>query len=161
MNTIIVYVSYDHYEYINYYHLIINGDILIKYCPEEKIDDLFQKIYAIKNELKNSEIYIIQDENASQWDYLEIFQKCNFVLQALDDKDSSKLCNIMNSVPGIEFNSEKVKVLFYGKVIFKDECYKTNETLRQAEEILKQGGEDMTELARIIKEKYERMNRHD
>ena len=57
---------------------------------------------------------------------------------------------------------EKLNILFYGNVIFENDCGKADETLRQAEEILKYGnGEEKTELARIIREKYERMNKHE
>lgn len=167
MNQIIIYSSYASHEYLNYYHLIHNDEVLMEYCPEEKIDDLFQQIDSIKNQAKNSEIYIVQDEDASEWDYLEMFQKYNLVLQELGQKDTVKLCNVMNSVLRREFKLnadctiEKLNILFYGSVIFENDCCKTDETLRQAEEILKQGGEERTELARIIKEKYERMKRHD
>lgn len=166
MNQIIIYGSYDQDEYTNYYHLINNGEALIEYS--EEIDGLFQQINDTKNEVKSSEIYIVQDENASKWDYLEMFQKYHFELRASSGKDTEQLCNIMNSALERNFKLdgdceiEKLNILFYGNVIFENDCGKADETLRQAEEILKYGnGEEKTELARIIREKYERMNKHE
>ena len=98
MDRIIVYASYDQSEYVNYYHLIHNDETLIEYCSEEKIDDLFRKINFIISDVKSSEIYIVQDKNASEWDYQKMFRTYNLVLHALDDKDIMLLCNIMNSV---------------------------------------------------------------
>lgn len=161
LNQIIVYISYDQFEYVNYYHLIYNSDILLEYCPEEKVDDLFQKIDDIKSELNNSEIYIVQDENAFEWNCYELFREHNLELRLSNDNDISQICEIMKLVFQREFMPEKLNILFYGNVVIKDECCETDETLRQAEEILKHGGEEMTELARIIKEKYERMNIYD
>lgn len=165
MNRIIVYASYEQFEYVNYYHLINNNELLIEYCPEEKIDDIFQEIANIKSEMNSSEIYIVQDKNATEWDYLELFQKHNIELHTLENYDVTQLYDVLNTVFGREFNkdnnyvNEKISILFYGNAIFEaDEC-RTDETLRQVEELLKHGGEEMTELARIIKEKYERMNK--
>ena len=49
--------------------------------------------------------------------------------------------------------------MFYGKGCLKDYSKSIDETLKQAEDILKHGGDEMTELARIIRDKYERMTK--
>ena len=44
MKKIIIYVSYDPYEYINYFHLIIDDKAILSYCPDEKKETILDKI---------------------------------------------------------------------------------------------------------------------
>lgn len=169
MNRIILYASYEQYEYVNYYHLINNNEILLEYCPEERIDDIFQKIDNIKSEINNSEICIVQDENVTEWDYFQLFQNHNVELHTLKNNDATQLRDEVNTVLARVFNkdddceNEKFYILFYGNAVFETDDCRTDEIPRQDEEILKYGEEEieMTELTRIIKEKYERMNNHE
>lgn len=169
MNRIILYASYEQFEYVNYYHLINNNELLIEYCPEEEIDGIFQEIANIKSGIDSSEIYIVQDENATEWDYLKQFKEHNIELQMLDNIDNTRLYDILNTLLRTKFSMDddcqKLCILFYGNAVFESEDCKINKNkiddkLRKAERILKDGTEEeKTEFARIIEEKYERMHR--
>ena len=58
-------------------------------------------------------------------------------------------------------NKKLINIVYSGNCVLQKDNYKTGEILRQAETILNRGGEEMTELARIIKEKYDRMERYE
>ena len=70
---------------------------------------------------------------------------------------------MINQALDIEKTEDELEFVFQGKAVIKTAddniggIEEIEKTLVQAEEILKNGGEEMTELARIIKEKYERM----
>lgn len=170
MDRIIVYASYEQYEYVNYYHLINNSEFLIEYCPEEKIDDIFQEIVNIKSGTGSLEIYIVQDENATEWDYFNLFREHNIELHMLDNIDDKQLYDMLNTAFGRKFSTDndygcqKLCILFYGNAVLKNnDCginnNKIDDNLRKAEKILRDGSdEEKTEFARIIEEKYERMS---
>ena len=44
MDKMIIYVSYDESQYVNYYHLICGNEKQIEFCPEEKLGQLFNII---------------------------------------------------------------------------------------------------------------------
>ena len=58
-------------------------------------------------------------------------------------------------------DKKSVSILGAGHCFLQREDYEPGESLKQAKEILESGGQEMTELARIIKEKYERMKRNE
>ena len=159
MDRIIVYVSYDQYEYRNYYHLMNNDDILIEYRSEDELDILFQSIKENKGSANSIEIYIAQDKNALEWDYSGEFQKHHIDLHKKENCDEERVYKIINEVQKKE--SEKISILFCGEGVFRSDKCGRDEPNREDEEIQKPDGEEMTELARIIKEKYERMSRRD
>lgn len=170
MDKLLIYISYDQYEYTNYFHLAINDDVVIEYRPEEKVDDLFKTIIEEESVNKSFELYIVQDENASEWDYLKAFQEYGIEIHPISNTDTEQLCQVMNTLFDGEYgiggkddisNKKLIGILYSGNCVSQRDNCETGETLKQAEEILKRGGEEMTELARIIREKYERMNRHE
>lgn len=157
MDTVIIYISYDAYEYVNYYHLICNGKKMIEYCPEEKIATIFEKI---KENTNNPELYIVQGADSTIWNFEEEFAENEI---ELNNHDKGKNTEIFEIITNCDLSSDDndINIVFHGKALFKKDYSCTEETLLQAEEILKNGGEEMTELARIIKQKYERMKRND
>ena len=52
-------------------------------------------------------------------------------------------------------NKKLINIVYSGYCALQKDSCETGEALRKAEEILNHGGEEMTELARIIEEKYE------
>lgn len=170
MDELLVYISYDPYEYTNYFHLAVNNEVVIEYCAEESVDSLFDIITAKESRGKNFKLYVVQDEKALEWDYLRAFQDHGIEMHpVVIDKDSGQLCQIMSALFDGEYgvsgeddtsNRKLIKIVYVGNCVLQKDTYEADETLRQAEEILNRGGEEMTELARIIREKYERMDRH-
>lgn len=170
MDKVLIYISYAQFEYTNYFHLAVNNEVVNEYCSEENVDLLFEKIIEKESNAKTFELFVVQDENALEWDCLEAIQKHGIEIHPLSDKKTDYLCQIMNLLFDGEYgisgkddvlNKKLIHIVCSGNCFLqKDNCV-SDEALKQAEEILKSGGEEMTELARIIKEKYERMNRHD
>lgn len=170
MDKVLIYISYDQYEYTNYFHLAVNNEVVKYYCPEENVDILFKEIIEKESFAKTFELSVVQDENASKWDCLEAIQEHGIEIHPLNDINIDYLCQVMNSLFDGEyeisgkddvFNKKLIHVLCSGTCFLQGDNCVPDEALKQAEAILKSGGEEMTELARIIKEKYERMNRHD
>ena len=79
----------------------------------------------------------------------ELIQRINEVSQWVYDEISKNF----------EYETDNLNIVFYGKGCLKDYSKSIDETLKQAEDILKHGGDEMTELARIIRDKYERMTK--
>ena len=44
MDKLLIYISYDQYEYANYFHLAVNDNVIIEYYTEKKVDNLFEMI---------------------------------------------------------------------------------------------------------------------
>ncbi|MCI9105723.1 MAG: hypothetical protein HFG57_07160 [Lachnospiraceae bacterium] len=170
MDKLLIYISYAQYDYTNYFNLAINDDLVIEYYSEDKIDDLFEVIIEKENEMKSFEMCVVQDEDALEWDYLMAFQKHGIGTCPVSSKDPEQLCQIMNALFGGEYkvsskddasNKKLINIVYSGYCALQKDSCETGEALRKAEEILNHGGEEMTELARIIEEKYERMGRHE
>ena len=170
MDKLLIYMSYDKGEYRNFFHLSVNEDVVIKCCSEEEVDDLFHLIIEKERETKSFELYVVCDQNALEWDYFKAFQKHGIETHPLSSIDPEKLCQIMNVLFDREYeisgkddvsNKKLINIVYSGNCVLQKDNYKTGEILRQAETILNRGGEEMTELARIIKEKYDRMERYE
>lgn len=157
MDKVIIYISYDIFQYVNYYHLICNGEKILEYCPEEELLKLFEKI---EKNTRNPQLYIVGEANVSPWDFQTYFDEKKVILKenAIEKKETifEKLCEALN----IDTDKD-MKLIYSGIALFEKEEEDTEETLRQAKEIFDNGGEEKTELARIIKEKYERMNNNE
>ncbi len=169
MDKLLIYISYDQYEYANYFHLAVNDNVIIEYYTEEKVDNLFEMIIEKESKVKIFELYVVQDENALEWDYIQKFQDYGIETHPVSNKDSEQLCQIMNTLFDGEYkvsgeddisDSKPINILYFGNCVLQKDNYETNETLSQTEEIFNCGCGEMTELARIIREKYERMDRH-
>jgi hypothetical protein len=169
MDKILIYINYVSNEYTNYFHLSVNDDVVMKDCPEERVDKLFERMMESVN-AKKFELCVIQDVNASEWDYLKAFQEHGIEICPTSEWDSEKLCQIMDALFDDEYvisdkddisDKKSVSILGAGHCFLQREDYEPGESLKQAKEILESGGQEMTELARIIKEKYERMKRNE
>lgn len=165
-----MYISYDQFEYTNYFHLAVNDEVIINFCPVERLDDLFKTIIEKRRTIESFELDVIQDENASEWDYLEAFQQHGFKIRSLSNRNSEQLCHVMNQLfdgkYGISgkddsYDKKLISVLWSGNCVLPSKNCEHSKMLRQEEEILIRSDEEMTELARIIKEKYERLNKHE
>ena len=170
MDKFLIYINYDQFEYINYFHLAINDNLVIEYRPEEKVDDLFETIIEKESVSDSFELCVVQDKDALEWNCFKAFQKYGIETYPKSNKDLEKLCRVMNLLFNGEYvidgkdyisNKQLINILYFGNCVLQRDNFETGETLKQAEEILKHGGEEMTELARIIREKYERMNRYE
>lgn len=170
MDKILIYIKYNQYDYINYFHLIVNDKVVDGVYLEEEIDTLFKIIIEKEKNGQNFELYIVQDKDASNWDFLKKIQEYGIKIQPLSNKNTNYICEILNSLFDGEyeisdkdnvFNKKIIRVLFSGNCFLKRNECSNDEVLKQAEEILKSGGEERTKLASIIIEKYERMNKHE
>lgn len=170
MDKLLIYISYDQYDYTNYFNLAINNDLFIEYYSEDKIDDLFKAVSEKENGMKSFELYVVQDENALEWNYLTALQEHGIETHPVNAKAPEQLCQIMSALFGGDYevkskenalNKKLINIVYFGNCALQRDNCETGETLRKAEEILNHGGEEMTELARIIEEKYERMDRHE
>lgn len=170
MDKLLIYISYDQYEYTNYFHLAVNANVAVEYCLEEKVDDLFEVIIEKESGEKSFELSVVRDENALEWDYLKAFWEHGVKIRSEISKEPEQLRPVMNVLFDGEYglsgkddasNKKLIEVLYSCNCVLKKDNFQTDETLKQVEEILNRGGEEMTELARIIKEKYERIDKHE
>lgn len=160
MDKMIIYVSYDESQYVNYYHLICGNEKQIEFCPEEKLGQLFN---IIKKSHCNIDLCIVRSRTASRWDFESDFNYNEIELEKDEKCKLNEICEVINQALDIEKTEDELEFVFQGKAVIKTAddniggIEEIEKTLVQAEEILKNGGEEMTELVRIIKEKYERM----
>lgn len=158
MDKVIIYISFDSFEFANYYHLIINDEKKWEYCRE---DELKQMFIMIKENAFNFDLYIVKEIDASLWNYIEDFNSHEIELNRVEKYCKDDIIKEINKILCLEKEENELEIVFEGKAFTKKNDIGIQETLNQAEEILKYGGTDMTELARIIKEKYERMNNNE
>lgn len=155
MDKFYIYVSYDNTEYKNYFHLVMNHQKLIEYCIEEEIDVLFD--FIEKESLKKSfELHIIQDKEAYEWDYSKKFKEHKMEICSIDNVNIALLYQEFNqSFKNI--NAKNSEIVFSGNYIFEREDCKINANFKKVDEKLTNEDDEITELARIIKEKYKRI----
>ena len=96
MDKFLIYISYDQFEYTNYFHLAVNDEVVVDFCPVERLDDLFKTIIEKGRTVKSFELDVIQDENASEWDCLEAFQEHGIKILSLSNRNPEQLCQRMN-----------------------------------------------------------------
>lgn len=175
----ILYISYDRYEYLNYFHLVVNGQKVLQYVPSEmetEIDDNLKKKCETDGEI---ELCIVKDEEASEWEYQDFFRQNGYKIIGTNDLNTDTMCENMceffenDFVIGKEGDSQnkvELKVMFSGKVTITKTSATKEETknllpeqiLKQAERILQSASHrEKTELAQIIQEKYERMSKNE
>lgn len=170
MDRFLIYVNYNQDEIANEFYLAFNNDIVIKYCRDEEIDWIFEEIAEKGEACKSFEVYVIKDKEALDWDYLKAFQEHDIRVCKSNNIDKESICQLMNTLFEGEYTinlesdvkDKKLIEIIYtcnGSLLSK-EGSENIKIPRQAEEILNHGGEETTELARIIKEKYERMSRN-
>lgn len=158
MNKAVLYVSYDSFEYRNYYHLIYNGSIAegCSYLTDDELDQLFRQLREIAGDAGKLEIYIVQNPEAEKWDWPELFRRHQLLFHQSERMDAPAVKEMLRAAEyGDVLDSLNV---ISGSITVQDSVCDTQEALQQAQKILEHGGEDMTELARIIREKYERMS---
>jgi len=171
MENVLIYISYDLNDYINYFHMIVNEEGTLKYVPIERVSELFEKLEEEGITGSDMKLQIVADENASDWNFEEDFKKYGYVLPAAQNGEASEICNVLEkNFHGRFYFSEEslnkegigIKSLYpQRKVSGKTESeHKKEEILTKAIEIM-EDEEEMTELARIIIEKYERMKKHE
>lgn len=166
MDKALIYVYYDSYEYANYYRLAINDNIVCDFVSEERIHDLFEKCEELNVSKVETKWCIVQDEDANSWDYEEEIESNGYKLNPLS-VSLSDLTTKMNTLFGGDFviepdedNMKKKIRLIYPVAFTKDSMTcDQNKAINDAENILNNAG--MTELAKIIREKYERMNKYE
>ena len=142
MDQLLIYISYDQYEYTNYFRLAMNHEAVIEYCPEEEADRLFNIIIEKECVNKRFQLDVVQDENASKWDYLKVFREYGIEIRQINNPDMEQLCREVNTVfdggDGIGGkddipNKKPISVLYSGNcTLQKDNC-KTGEALKQAD----------------------------
>ena len=171
MNQVLIYVKYDIGEYVNYFNMIVNNELVIEYLPVERKEELFETLVARGISDSNMNLQIVADEDASVWDYEEDFEEWGYRLSARMNKTDFNICELLETTIGGKycladnsenFDSNVIKILYpIGEYVFEntESSYKAEELLDKVKEIMIKDKEEMTDLARIIMEKYERMNK--
>ena len=167
MDKMVIYISYDDSKCMNYYHVICDNEKAIEFCPEEKLEEVFN---IIKKYINNADLCMVKSKMASDWDFESDFNDNEIELKK-DEKQKyglNEVCEVIDQVLGIEKTEDELELVFDGSMLLKkaeegveesiDKSVEdTEETPEQTEEILKNDDEEITEFARIIKEKYKRM----
>lgn len=167
MSRYLIYVFYDSFEYVNYYNLVCDDEVIIESCPIENIENLFD---VIIKETSTFELIILQEKNASSWDYKSEFLKYNIIVKGSVNTGNESLCQKLHKIFGYEyvfsdtaddFGKKIISVLFSGKCTLNNICVESDCKTEKVEGSLVCDNEEMTELARIINEKYKRMNNYE
>lgn len=164
MDKALIYICYDPFAYTNYFSLAINNQRVCDVVPEEQISELFLKCEELNVSKSETKWSIVQDEEAAHWNYEEEIKSKGYNLNPLVIP-LSELVTMMNTLfdndfviaPNQDMTKKNVKVIYPVSFIEEPLCDQ-GKALNDAENILNNAG--MTELAKIIREKYERMNKH-
>lgn len=172
MDRYIVFIEY--YDYTYYYTLFCNDKLLYVY-PSEEINGLVQ---FLVDEEKPFLLNIIKTDEVNEDDFFRQFYnpfEKQVKLQTDSAPDYPQLVRNLEKLVNHELimqdenianrhSSTLVSFLFSGtcfsNIDTKSDDISIQSTLLQAEAVLKNGGETMTELAKIIIKKYEEMNRN-
>lgn len=162
MDKVLIYICYDHFAYTNYFSLAINNQRVCDVVPEERINELFLKCEELNISKLETKWCIVQDEDGYQWNYEEEIKSRGYKINPLDIS-LSNLLTIINDLfdndfviaPNQDMTKKNVKVIYPVYFAENDYVYNKGKALNDVESILNNAG--MTELAKIIREKYERM----
>lgn len=161
MDRIVIYISFDCDSVMNYFHMYVDDERTVSYRNEEEVDEIFQTLKSVD---KRTQIFIVKDKDALSWEFERAFTQNGLTLLT-DEQEEGKENVVETLFKSGKVDTESIVFEFCGKILHgktvPDKHSDNQETLRQAKEILMQGGEEMTELARIIREKYERMSKND
>lgn len=166
MDKALIYICYDPFAYTNFFSLAINDQRVCDVVPEERISELFLKCEELNVSKSETKWCIVQDEDAAQWNYEEEIKSKGYKVNPLV-VSLSNLTTTMNNLfdndfviaPNQDVTKKKVKVIYPVDFTEDDSVCDQGKALNDAENILNNAG--MTELAKIIREKYERMNKHE
>lgn len=165
-----IYISYDGFDYIDYFHLIIDDEFVLKFVPNEEIDRLF--CYLDQMDIKDSDIAwcIAADQDATDWEYEHAFSERGRKINAKDNIDVSHLTKLLKEEFGMDFtfecdeNADKHLSMYFPKQSKSGRLSVNKEELiSKTKEIFDRSAnqEEITEFAKIILEKYERMSQHE
>lgn len=166
VDKVFIYSVYDFNNYVNYYNLVINGEVVCEFIPEEGIEELFKQCDRFGISKSTTQWCVVQAEDASNWDYEEVIKSHGYELNPMIISTGA-LCEQMSKLFYNEFTvnededtSKKVIRVLYPNIDSNDSLIdKKEKALEDAESILCKSG--MTELAKIIREKYERINGYE
>lgn len=166
MDKALIYICYDPFAYTNFFSLAINDQRVCDVVPEERIDELFLKCEELNVSKSETQWCIVQDEDAAQWNYEEELSSKGYKVNPLVVSLSNLTTNMNNLfdndfviAPNQDMKKKNVKVIYPVDFTADDSVCDQGNALNDAENILNNAG--MTELAKIIREKYERMNKHE
>ena len=168
MDHYLIFIEYDSYEYVNFYNLNDN-DGLLKQFPAENVDGLVQ---TLAERACPFALSIVKAHDVMDWDELHRKLDAQFRLLENHSTDQAKILTSLEVLyPGRTYVMEElgnansagdVSIVFSGTCSPLTDAVadpeSVEDTLEKAKAILTNGGQGMTELARIIREKYERMN---
>lgn len=166
MDKVLIYICYDSFAYASFFSLAINGERVCDVVPEEQISELFLKCEELNVSKSETMWCIVQDEDATDWNYEEEIKSNGYKLNPLV-VSLSNLTTTMNNLfdndfviaPNQDVKKKNVKVIYPVDFIEEDSVCDQGKALNNAENILNNA--EMTELAKIIREKYERMNKRE
>lgn len=166
MDKALIYICYDPFAYTNFFSLAINDQRVCDVVPEERINELFFKCDELNLSKTETKWCIVQDEDASQWNYEEEIESRGYKINPLA-VSLSNLTAAMNDLfdnnfviaPNNDVTKKNVKIIYPVELTEDNSACDQGKALNDAESILNNAG--MTELAKIIREKYERMNKNE
>ena len=165
MDIVLIYISYDSIDHINCFNLSINNNLVCEEVPIERSDELFLKCNEIQISKTETQWCIVSDVEASKWDYEAEICSYGYTLNPYNTS-WEELYKIMDEVFNcnciISTNDDKTKRRI--KIIYPDSLInsKTDKSQEEAVNVATRvlDGAGMTELARIIREKYERIGKN-
>ena len=103
----LIYVSYDAYEYMNYFHLVMDEEFVCKGVPDGKTDELFG--YLDQENIKDSEIAwcIIADQDATDWEYKNAFAQKGRNIHAQHTIDVFRITELLKKEFFVDFTFDQ------------------------------------------------------
>lgn len=164
MKNGLIYISYAIDEYVNYFHLMIDDEFVLEPIPHENIDKIFCELDQRGIDDYDITWCIIADQGATDWDYENAFSERGKKINPGFTMDFSHISALLKNEFNMEFtfdkdaNADKQLCMWFPKQNEQPPINK-NEIVDKTKKILDSADndEEITEFAKIILEKYERM----
>jgi hypothetical protein len=168
MKKVLIYISYDEEEYTNYFHMSIDGSFVENYVPAEDISMIFDRINELTADDSELDWCIAADKNAVLWDYEEEFKKYGHVIHSVSKADVSYICDTLEKKFNYIFSADEdgdnditIQVLYpkdSDSSFSEESCHDTVDEIDGINKIPEEDDEEkITELAKIIMKKHERI----
>lgn len=160
----LLYISYEQEDYVERFHLAIDGQMELSHIALEDIGDIFTKVRECCPEGSKIDWYLIADTDAQDFDFESIFAGNGFKLSCASEWKDSEICDFLGDNFPAKFSMDENGVAIGGKAIKRiypqigqnKSPLNIPDVIKKVEDHIEpeNRAEKMTELARIILAKY-------
>lgn len=167
MNIVILYYRYDDYDYTNYFSLIIDNELVVNDLPAEKLNEIYDKI---KENCGQFVCTLVHDYNAeeSEFDFKSDMNNNGITVHSECTADKEEICSVLSNCLNADFceyRSDNAADKMHVKIVESLKCTIESSSdsinIPLPKDIPVEVKDEITELAKIIIEKYERKKAHE